>query len=60
MEKEISKWITLFEENNIAHGFPVLVGNKKDENRRKFSCEMIRDKAEKMGLIYVEVSAKTG
>ena len=60
MEKEISKWITLFEENNIAHGFPVLVGNKKDEKKRKFSCEMIRDKAEKMGLKYVEVSAKTG
>ena len=53
-------WINLFNENKVGEGFVFLVGNKMDLNQREVSLEEAKEKAERFGVPYMEISAKTG
>jgi Ras-related protein Rab-6A len=54
-------WLQLYNENKTGEGFTLLVGNKIDlKEQREVSEEEGKSKAKELGVIYYEVSAKTG
>lgn len=54
-------WLQLYNENKTGEGFTLLVGNKIDlKEQREVPEEEGRNKAKELGVIYYEVSAKTG
>ena len=51
----------MYNENKTGEGFTLLIGNKIDLNgQREVSEEEGKIKAKELGVIYYEVSAKTG
>jgi len=51
----------LYNENKTGEGFTLLIGNKIDlKDVREVTAEEGRQKAKELGVIYYEVSAKTG
>jgi GTPase SAR1 family protein len=54
-------WLQLYNEYKTGEGFTLLIGNKIDlKNEREVTEEEGRTKANELGVIYYEVSAKTG
>ncbi len=54
-------WLHLYNENKTGEGFTLLIGNKIDlSGQREVSEEEGKIKAKELGVIYYEVSAKTG
>lgn len=53
-------WVNLFNENKVGDGFIFLVGNKIDLQYREIKPEEAKEKAAKLNVPYVEISAKTG
>lgn len=51
----------MYNENKTGEGFTLLIGNKIDlDGQREVSEEEGKIKAKELGVIYYEVSAKTG
>ena len=51
----------MYNENKTGEGFTLLIGNKIDlSGQREVSEEEGKIKAKELGVIYYEVSAKTG
>ena len=57
---ETEMWVNLFNDNKSGEGFVLLLGNKIDLDYREISAEEAKQKVEKLGVRYLEVSAKTG
>lgn len=53
-------WASLFNQNKAAEGFIFLVGNKIDLDYREVSQTEGQQHADKLGIPYIEISAKTG
>jgi GTPase SAR1 family protein len=57
----VEAWLHLYNENKTGEGFTILIGNKIDLNdEREVNDNEGKTKAKELGLLYYEVSAKTG